>query len=74
MRFAGIAAWFLAGSAAACPALFDHTFNSLVSDRPVNLCQYAGKVVLVVNTASQCGYTPQYKGLESLYRRYRDKD
>jgi glutathione peroxidase len=53
--------------------LLDHTFHSLISDRPVNLCQYAGKVVLVVNTASQCGYTPQYKGLESLYRRYREK-
>lgn len=70
---AWIAIWFMAGSAAACPALFDHTFNSLVADQPVNLCQYAGKVVLVVNTASQCGFTPQFKGLESLYRRYRDQ-
>lgn len=60
-------------AAAACPALFDHRFNGLVSDRPVDLCQYAGKVVLVVNTASRCGYTPQYSGLEQLYRKYRDK-
>jgi glutathione peroxidase len=39
----------------------------------VNLCSFAGKVVLAVNTASFCGFTPQYKGLESLYQRYKDK-
>jgi glutathione peroxidase len=70
--FAALALWGTA-AAAACPALFDHRFNGLVSDRPVDLCQYAGKVVLVVNTASRCGYTPQYAGLEQLYRKYRDK-
>jgi len=69
---AALALWGPAATAA-CPALFDHRFNGLVSDRPVDLCQYAGKVVLVVNTASQCGYTPQYAGLEALYRRYRAK-
>ncbi|HEY9095637.1 MAG TPA: glutathione peroxidase, partial [Hydrogenophaga sp.] len=37
---------------------------------PQNLCQYAGQVVLVVNTASYCGYTHQYEGLESLHARY----
>ena len=77
-RLALFAAWFVAGAAAAapgavCPPVLKHTFNSLVEDQPVDLCQYAGKVVLVANTASQCGYTPQYKGLESLYRRYRGK-
>jgi glutathione peroxidase len=71
-----LAAFALAAAAAAanaCPALFDHRFNSLVSDKPVDLCQYAGKVVLVVNTASHCGFTPQYAGLEQLYRKYRDQ-
>jgi glutathione peroxidase len=42
-------------------------------DAPVSLCQFRGKVLLIVNTASECGYTPQYEGLEKLYRRYRDK-
>src|SRR6266850_386593 len=55
---------------AACPALLDRTLNSLL-DEPTSLCQYAGKVVLVVNTASECGYTPQYEGLEALYRKYK---
>ena len=54
---------------AACPSLLDHTVKDLVGDNE-NLCQYAGKVVLVVNTASYCGYTPQYKGLQALNERY----
>jgi glutathione peroxidase len=61
-----------APAAAACPALLGYTFPNL-TDQPTPLCQFEGKVVLVVNTASQCGYTPQYQGLEVLYRRYRDK-
>ena len=50
--------------------LLDHNFNPLVPARPINLKSYAGKVILVVNTASQCGYTPQYEGLEKLYKKY----
>jgi glutathione peroxidase len=58
--------------AAACPALLDRTLPDL-NDRAQPLCQYAGKVVLVVNTASQCGYTPQYQGLERLWNKYKDR-
>ena len=57
-------------SPAVCPALLQKTFNRLQDDAPQNLCQYAGKVLLVVNTASYCGFTPQYEGLEKLYANY----
>jgi glutathione peroxidase len=53
-----------------CAALLDHSFPALLTGKPQSLCQYSGKVVLVVNTASACGYTPQYEGLEALYKRY----
>jgi glutathione peroxidase len=55
---------------AACPTLLDRTMHT-IHEAPQSLCEYAGKVLLVVNTASQCGYTPQYEGLEALYRKYR---
>ena len=55
-----------------CPAINNHKFANLM-DEPVSLCQFHGKVLLIVNTASECGYTPQYDGLEKIYRRYRDK-
>lgn len=55
----------------ACPALLKQTLPRLQDEKPVDLCGYAGQVVLVVNTASQCGYTPQYKSLEALYDRYK---
>jgi glutathione peroxidase len=57
---------------AACPALLDRSMDSIV-ERPQSLCEYAGKVLLVVNTASQCGYTPQYEGLEALYHKYQSR-
>lgn len=60
-------------SAAACPPLLNHQFTSLQDGKPMPLCQYAGKVVLVVNTASYCGFTSQYDGLEKLYARLRDR-
>ncbi|RZT38478.1 glutathione peroxidase [Cupriavidus agavae] len=56
-----------------CPASLDFRFPRLQDEAPQNLCQYAGKVVLVVNTASYCGFTPQYEGLEQLYAKYRDR-
>lgn len=57
----------------ACPSILKHTFNRLQDEAPQNLCQYAGKVILVVNTASYCGFTGQYEGLEALYASYKDK-
>ncbi|MFW9611726.1 MAG: glutathione peroxidase [Fluviibacter sp.] len=54
-----------------CPALLRDTYPRLQDDTPQSLCQYAGQVILVVNTASYCGFTRQYDGLERLYERYR---
>ena len=51
---------------AKCPAVLQHTVERLQDEKPQNLCQYAGQVVVVVNTASFCGFTPQYKGLVVL--------
>jgi glutathione peroxidase len=58
---------------AACPALLQHTLPRLQDEKPQSLCQYAGRVVLVVNTASYCGFTGQYKGLEALHQRYQSR-
>ena len=55
---------------ASCPALLQQTAQRLQDDQPQSLCQYAGKVLLVVNTASYCGFTPQYEGLEALNAKY----
>ena len=56
---------------AACSApLLQHSFPRLQDEQPQALCQYAGKVLLVVNTASFCGFTPQYQGLEALHAKY----
>ena len=54
-----------------CPKLLNHSLPRLQDDVPQNLCQYSGKVVLIVNTASKCGFTSQYEGLERLYDRYK---
>ena len=55
--------------AAQCPAVLSHDVDNILGEKE-SLCEHAGKVVLVVNTASQCGYTPQYKGLQALHQRY----
>ncbi|MFM7384952.1 MAG: hypothetical protein ACKO19_00935, partial [Betaproteobacteria bacterium] len=62
----GVGALFFAQHAQAnpCPALLNHSLPRLQDEVPQNLCQYAGKVVLIVNTASKCGFTSQYEGLE----------
>ena len=59
-------------SAANCGSLLDHTVSDIAGTQE-SLCQYQGKVVLVVNTASYCGYTPQYKGLQALNEKYKSK-
>lgn len=57
----------------ACPEVLNYSFNRLQTGKPESLCQYRGKVVLIVNTASYCGYTHQYEGLEALYRKYKSR-
>jgi len=56
-----------------CPALLQHRFNRLQTGESQSLCQFRGKVLLIVNTASYCAYTGQYEGLEALYRRYKGR-
>jgi glutathione peroxidase len=77
---ASIAVVTLLGSSAAaagsadCPAALDFHQRPLMGDKPVHLCEeFRGQVVLVVNTASKCAYTPQYEGLEDMYARYRER-
>ena len=60
-------------AADACPAWLNSTKLRLQDEKPVKLCDYAGKVLLVVNTASYCGFTAQYKSLEALNERYRER-
>lgn len=60
--------------ATACPEFLNHEFKKLHSSETVNLCDsYNGKPMLIVNTASHCGFTPQFKGLEALSKKYKDK-
>jgi glutathione peroxidase len=54
----------------ACPSLLHYSAPRLQDESAQDLCQYSGRVLLVVNTASKCGYTPQYEALEALYARY----
>ena len=61
-------------AAGTCPAFLNHDFRKLRSSGSVNICKdFAGKPLLIVNTASHCGYTPQFKGLQALHEKYKDK-
>lgn len=63
-----VAIW--SNAAFACPDLLNHTVEPLTGGKSQSLCQYEGRVVLVVNTASECGYTGQYDGLQALHKKY----
>lgn len=58
-------------AADACPSLLQHEVSLLEKSTAQNLCEFQGKVLLIVNTASGCGFTPQLKGLEALQQKYR---
>ena len=58
--------------AGTCPALLDRTFKT-VHGEDVNLCDYSDRAILVVNTASRCGFTPQFSKLQAMYDRYKDQ-
>lgn len=78
MRFRSMICALLiaAGTVAAAPAggLLDHTYRPLAGKTPVDLRKaYGGQVLLVVNTASKCGFTPQFEGLEALHAKYKGK-
>lgn len=85
MRAPALTCWIVAGwllqaapsaraqgrtAADACPPLLNHTLPRLQDEKPQSLCPYAGRVLLMVNTASYCGYTQQFEGLEALNARY----
>lgn len=55
---------------AACPTVLDHAVRPLEGSEMQSLCEHSGKVVLVVNTASRCGFTPQFAGLQALHEQY----
>lgn len=61
-------------TAGKCPEYLNQNMKKLHSDKPLNICEaFAGKSLLIVNTASYCGYTPQFSGLEKLHKQYKDK-
>ena len=60
-------------ASASCTGLLQQSYLRLQDEKPQSLCQYRGKVVVVVNTASFCGFTSQYEGLEALHAKYKDR-
>ena len=59
-------------NAATCPELYNHQYTTLQGEK-IDLCDYQDKPILVVNTASKCGFTPQFEALEGLYKKHKDQ-
>ncbi len=59
-------------ASAACPALLNHQMKT-IDGKPLDLCQFQDRPILIVNTASKCGFTPQFEKLEGMYKQYKDK-
>jgi glutathione peroxidase len=72
MAYVLAAMTFLGGALASAASIYDFTMDS-IEGRPVPLSEFKGKVALVVNVASRCGFTPQYTALEATYRNYKDR-
>lgn len=70
--FLGLAVLLMAASLYAASSIYDFTLNS-IDGKPAPLSAYKGKVILVVNVASKCGFTPQYSALEAIYEKYKDQ-
>ncbi|MBX9675417.1 MAG: glutathione peroxidase [Methylotenera sp.] len=62
----------LMANAASCPELYNHQYKTLQGEQ-INLCDYQDKPILVVNTASKCGFAPQFESLESLYKKHKNQ-
>lgn len=63
----------IAGAAEQSGTAYDYSFKTLIGEEPLKLSDYKGKVIMVVNTASKCGFTGQYDGLQKLYDTYKDE-
>src|SRR5947209_472933 len=68
----GVLAPLLTVASLSAASVYNYTLNS-IDGAPTPLSSFKGKVVLLVNVASRCGYTPQYAGLEKLYEKYKDR-
>src|SRR5580700_6247127 len=68
----GVIVLLMSASLFAAGSIYDFTLNS-IDGKPMPLADFKGKVILMVNAASQCGYTPQYTALEAIYNKYKDQ-
>ena len=70
--FLSLVILLMSASLFAAGSIYDFTLNS-IDGKPMPLANFKGKVILVVNVASRCGFTPQYSALESIYEKYKDQ-